>query len=481
MANNGFGFNFGFNNDDDDDENKNNSGSGNPFGAFSFGGNFNVPQGGNLGDMLNQFGEMLAGLGTSMNSPEGAGPVNMDMAKRFAREAIGSVSPVVSEQDEKAVTEAVRLVDLWLSGSTDIATTSCQVVAWSPVNWLEATLPMWERLYTPIAAAMAQAQAAQLPEQLRGATEGILPFLRQMGSASAGVELGRTIGEMALNTVSGSESGFPLAPTATTALLPRAIKEAAEAMGVAPQEAMVYIAAREVAHQRLYSHVPWLAERLVASVEEYAAGLDIDNSGLEEAMRNLNLDPSDPQSIQEKLRGFNPEDLGAKFISSNPQAVPRLETLLALVEGWVDYVVADALGQRIPSTEALQEAWHRRRLEEGGKLFGGLLTITIDVSKILDARELWRRVSDAVGPAKRDAIWDAPDFMPSAEDLENPAGFIDGLLDESGIYDFDPISEIEALEKLLAEDSSEDSTDHTEDDSEDDSKDTSEETDPKQQ
>ena len=101
---NGFGFSFN-NNDDDDDNNRNN----NPFG-FNFGSGAN---GGGLGDMLNQFGAMLSVMGNSMNSPEGSGPVNYEMAERIARQQLGSEKPISSE-DTRAVEEATRLAELWL-------------------------------------------------------------------------------------------------------------------------------------------------------------------------------------------------------------------------------------------------------------------------------------------------------------------------------------------------------------------------------
>ena len=75
---NGFGFSFP-NNDDDDNDGRRDQ---NPFGAFG------GANGGGLGDMLNQFGQMLSGMGSSMNSPENSGPVNYDMAKRIALQQI---------------------------------------------------------------------------------------------------------------------------------------------------------------------------------------------------------------------------------------------------------------------------------------------------------------------------------------------------------------------------------------------------------
>ncbi len=46
-------------------------------------------------------------------------------------------------------------------------------------------------------------------------------------------------------------------------------------------------------------------------------------------------------------------------------ALERLETMLALIEGWVATVVSAALGDRIPGTVALSEMLRRRRATGG--------------------------------------------------------------------------------------------------------------------
>ena len=64
-------------------------------------------------------------------------------------------------------------------------------------------------------------------------------------------------------------------------------------------------------------------------------------------------------------------------------------------------------------------------------------------------------------------MWNHPDFLPTAEDVDKPAEFIDSLLGESDGADFDPIAEITALEKLLAEESEKKQKDKDSEDPED--------------
>ena len=104
-------------------------------------------------------------------------------------------------------------------------------------------------------------------------------------------------------------------------------------------QARLFLAVREVARARLFAAVPWLGPAVLAAVRDYAADITIDTEAIEEAARSI--DPSDPQAVQEALQGrmFAPQHSPAQ-----QAALARLETLLALVEGWVDVVSERAAG-----------------------------------------------------------------------------------------------------------------------------------------
>ncbi|WP_408919118.1 zinc-dependent metalloprotease [Corynebacterium tuberculostearicum] len=463
---NGFGFSFP-NNDDDDNDGRRDQ---NPFGAFG------GANGGGLGDMLNQFGQMLSGMGSSMNSPENSGPVNYDMAKRIALQQI-SQSKTVSADDTKAVEESVRLAELWLDDATYLPTASGTAKAWDSKQWLEETMPAWQRMVTPVAEHMNDAQLDSMPEQAREMLGPMTKMMNQMSGMNFGMQLGHALGDLASQALTGSDFGLPIAPANTVALLPQTIQKVARELNVPGQEVLVYIAAREAARQRLFKHVPWLVERIVSSVEEYAIGLVIDTSHLEEVTRELNLESGNPQAIQDAMSKLQGMDLSPRITSKNTAAASRLETLLALVEGWAEHVVTEALGERIPSTSKLTQAWAHRRSTGGSaeNAFSKVVGIELNAPKVSEAAELWRRAIVAVGAEKRDKAWDHPDFLPTAEHLDNPAAFIDSLLDEGPDEGFE--EEFAKLEEMLknGEDSSaaqgDESTDSEKPESKDEKKD----------
>ena len=100
-------------------------------------------------------------------------------------------------------------------------------------------------------------------------------------------------------------------------------------------------------------------------------------------------------------------------------------------------VVNAALGDRIPGAAALSETLRRRRATGGPaeQTFATLVGLELRPRKMREAAALWERLTEAAGADARDAIWQHPDLLPDAEDLDEPAGFIDRVIggDTSGI------------------------------------------------
>jgi putative hydrolase len=259
--------------------------------------------------------------------------------------------------------------------------------------------------------------------------------MAQMGGIAFGSQLGQALGRLSREVLTSTDIGLPLGPKGVAAILPNAVESFAAGLELPRSEILTFLAAREAAHHRLFSHVPWLSSQLMGAVEAYAMGMKIDMSGIEELARDFNpASLSDPAAIENLLgQGvFEP-----KATPSQMQALERLETLLALIEGWVQVVVTAALGDRIPGADALAETLRRRRASGGPaeQTFATLVGLELRPRKLREAAALWERLAEAVGADARDAIWQHPDLLPGADDLDEPAGFIDRIIggDTSGI------------------------------------------------
>jgi putative hydrolase len=352
------------------------------------------------------------------------GPVNWDLAKQLATQTLAGASDAVSPADRSGTADAIRLADLWLDDVTDLPSGVHSVEAWTRLEWLERTLPVWTSLCDPVASRVVAAMANAIPaEQLEAFGAGNNPLtgiMNQIGGVMFGAQVGQGLGGLAHEVVSATDIGIPLGPNGVAALVPQNVAAFGAGLERPVDEIRLYLALREAAHQRLFGHVPWLRQRLLDTVESYARGITLDMTAIESAVQGV--DPMNPESVQEALTGsvFSPQQT-----PEQDAALRRLETLLALVEGWVDAVVAAASGDRMGGADALREASRRRRATGGPaeQTFATLVGLELRPRRLREAAALWWSVTEKRGVSGRDAIWSHPDLLPTAEDLDDPLGF----------------------------------------------------------
>jgi putative hydrolase len=401
-----------------------------PFGGAGPLGPMGDPQ--QFADALRQFADLMSWQG---------GPVNWDLAKNIARQTVAQKGDAsVLESDRSKVIQALRLADLWLEDATEFPSGIRTSQAWSRSEWVEATLPVWSKLCDPIAARAVEAMSglvsdpaelsADLPPEMKamlgglGGPGGLGGMMRQIGGMMVGGQTGAAVGALAEEVVSSTDVGLPLGPAGTAALLPAGVAAFGAGLSVDENEVRLFIALREAAHHRLFGHVPWLRSRLLGAVEDYARGIKVDTAALREAMPQI--DPANPEAINEVLSGaalFQPEDT-----PEQKAALARLETVLALVEGWVSTVVAAAAGDRLPQAAALAEAIRRRRATGGPaeRTFATLVGLELRPRRLREAAAIWQALTAERGVAGRDKVWSHPDLLPTAEDFDDPEGFLRG-------------------------------------------------------
>jgi putative hydrolase len=444
-----------------DDRSQSGEEPGNPFEAL-----FSSLAGGDMNALAAQLQSafaMLGGAGSMFTGgPTDAGSgVNWEVTKDTARKTAASLGPDPSPDaaQQRAITEAVSLAEIWLDEATRFPRVSTTVAAWSRAEWIEQTMPVWRRLVEPVALHIADAmegalsfgsteEAAGLPG-MAGMEKMLRPMLRTSGASMFGLQLGQGLGNLATEVVGATDIGLPLSEPGHVALLPTNIKAFGEGLEQSSADVTLYLALRECARQRLFAAAGWLRSQMLTLVEQYASGISIDTSALEQAVGQL--DASNLEELTSSLEGglFEPQKTPEQLTT-----LERLETMLALVEGWVDEVVTQATAQRMPSAVALAEAVRRARATGGPaeETFATLVGLELRPRRMRDAANLWAALRDARGVDGRDAVWSHPDLVPTSADLDDPLGFVAGETHSEGEQnaDFDT-----ALEELLKGESNE--------------------------
>jgi putative hydrolase len=382
------------------------------------------------------------------NSGDG---INWGLALEQAKGLAARSAVPATAGEQSALEQALHVAALWLDEATDVAALTVEPVLLTRAGWTEATMPVWTQLAEPVATSIADALTGvleqQAPEELSGMMGNAGQLMRNVGGTLFAMQLGQVVGQLAGEVVSGGDIGIPLldGEQRQAALVAQNIDAFGAGLDIPAEEVRLYLAVRELAHARLFRHAKWLRLHLLTQITDFARGISIDTDRLEQLAADF--DPANPEELRAAVTN------GALIPPKSEEqlaALARLETMLALIEGWVDVVTATAT-TRLPKSGAIAESVRRRRAAGGPaeSAFATLVGLELRPRRLREAAAMWQAVQDAVGAEGRDALWAHPDIIPTDADIDDPAALVARLL--GGTPEPDDIDQ--ALEDLLNDES----------------------------
>jgi putative hydrolase len=399
--------------------------------------------------MQRQIQEQFSKLG--MNAPGFTGsseplPKNIvrDTAKKFTT-AQGS-SPV-GANDVAEIEQAFSIAELWLDEATFFPKSpNTGNVALARTDWVDTTLAGWQTSVEPLAMGLSSAIGELINQASFGEGEGpetpadeqsamqipvgmISALLNSFIGSLIATQLGQAIGGLSGKVTGAHDVGLPLVDSAYPTLVPQNIKEWATDLDIPMDEVRIFHALREAAVARLFAHNPWLVLYIRTAITEYGKGINIDLDAIQDQAQRAfesgnGFDPSNPESFSIALNEgiFTPQESPAQRA-----ALTKLETVLALIDGWSEEVVAIAAGDRLPNIAALQETLRRRRATSAPaqQLFSSMLGLQVSPRLAREAAVFWKKVRELKDVESRDHIWSG--ILPTAEDLLTPESFMKSL------------------------------------------------------
>ncbi|MDF2444254.1 MAG: hypothetical protein JWR01_2457 [Subtercola sp.] len=354
--------------------------------------------------------------------------VDWKVAQDAAEQIASADAVTITPGQRSALEQALHVAALWLDEVTFVSELAAPPRILTRKEWTSATMPVWTQVAEPVALSIADALTRvlkdQAPEELSGMMANASQLMRNIGGALFAMQLGQVVGQLSTEVVSGGDVGIPLMNDQQAALVPQNLAAFGDGLDIPADQVELYLSVREIAHARLFRHAKWLRLHEISSITEFARGITIDTDRLEDLASSF--DPSNPEELREAMVS------GALIppkSDSQLQALARLETTLALVEGWVDVVTAAAT-VRLPKRDAVAETVRRRRATGGPaeSAFSTLVGLELRPRRLREAAAMWQAVTDAVGPEARDALWSHPDVVPTTEDIDNPDALVARLL-----------------------------------------------------
>ena len=377
--------------------------------------------------------------GSANTSPGGKEEVlSISTARETAKKFVTAqgLKPI-GTKELAVVASAFEISEIWLDEALSFPATGKAPNSATRSDWVDQTISGWHKTIEPLAAGLSSAISNLLDQamntQAGESTEGQPPIemitmmLRSFIGTMIATQLGQSIGTLAASVTGAHDVGLSLLDPAHPVVIPENIENWADELEIPKSEVFIFHALRESAVARLFAHNPWLVSYIQSTITEYGRGIRIDLEAIqrqaEEAMNNF--DPSQPLNNQINLNVelnngiFSPEE--------SPQqkaALEKLETVLALIDGWSDDVVTTAAGDRIPNIEQLRETQRRRRASStpAQQLFATLLGLEVSPRLTREASAFWKAIREEQSMDKRDGLWAG--ILPTAEDLKNPSAFI---------------------------------------------------------
>jgi putative hydrolase len=462
----GFGFGFGpaDNGDDGEDKNQNKKDDNSAFDLNEM-----------MRQMQSEFQKILPGtplgflnpatlfsqLGNSGNQNQSSLPKDVirEVAKRFIQ---AQGSQPVGANDQARCEEALSIANVWLDQATVFPQVASDYPAISPIDWLNNTVDGWHSTFEPLSAGLASAitrlieeastamqnELQQDPNSAEG--QAMASQMAQMGpmahilrtfiGSMLATQMGQTIGALASASKGTHDAALPIG-SIKPSLLPQTLRKFGADIEIPETEIAIYFALRELATVRLFESNPWLVSYMNAAIAEYGKGIHIDLDAIqrqaEEAMRNMEgFGNSDEQSAEGFTIALNNGLFTPEETPQQAAALEKLETALALIDGWIEEVITLAAGNRLPSLPQLSELLRRERVSNSPiqQLFKALFNLEVSPRQIREASNFWSEIRVASAAtnengdtgnsaiASRDKIWSG--LLPTAKDLTDPIGFL---------------------------------------------------------
>ena len=357
-----------------------------------------------------------------------------DTAKKFVQ--LQGSEPI-GTKDVSVVASAFEITDLWLNEATVFPATQASSAprAVSRLDWVDLTLDGWHQTMEPLATGLSTAisglldEASGSSEEMANSMGAITGLLRTFIGSMIATQLGQAVGSISTTATGAHDAGLPLLTPAHPVLIPENIEKWSTDLEIPKSEVYIFHALREAAVARLFEHNPWIVAYIRSAIVEYGRGIHIDMDAIqrqaEEAMQGFDPSQMNPEAGENSFsialnKGiFTPEETPAQRA-----ALSKLETVLALVDGWADEVTTCAAADRLPSLAQLREIYRRQRATNAPsqQLFATLLGLQVTPRLAREASAFWQKLREVKDVAARDQIWSG--ILPSAEELLDPEKFM---------------------------------------------------------
>jgi putative hydrolase len=370
------------------------------------------------------------------------GPINTEVARQVGGSvaAQAGAEPPATPEISQSFGDAVRDAEVLLSGYTRLALEEpmrIEVVTRS--WWINSTLDAWKWLLHRLAERFTGelgkmgGEAGGMPElpgdDPTGGPGGGNPMAAAMGQVGPlllGLQAGQLLGGLSTDTLTRYYFPIPRDDSGQLFFVLGNIDLVARDYGFDELAFRRWLATQEAARHLVMSSVPWLQRYARSVFTDLVDSIELDVGDLERRMMDLQT------KGMEALSENSPSDALPVIQSErHSRSLARVRAFTALFEGYGAHAAEAVMPQVVEGAARIDEgmARHRSSPSEGQAALSSIIGVSFDRALENKGETFCAAVVKMKGLPALNKVWDAPDNLPTSEEIRDPFQWMERVLE----------------------------------------------------
>jgi len=374
------------------------------------------------------------------------GPINTEVARQVGGSvaAQAGAEPPPTPEISQSFGDAVRDAEVLLSGYTRLALEEPMRI--EVVNrswWINSTLDAWKWLLNRLAERFT-GELGKLGGERGGMSElsgddptgeggsgpgggdPMAAAMGQVGPLLLGLQAGQLLGGLSTDTLTRYYFPIPRDDAGQLFFVLGNIDLVARDYGFDELAFRRWLAAQEASRHLVVSSVPWLQRYSRSMFTDLVDSIELDVGDLERRMMDLQT------KGMEALAENSPSDALPLIQSErHSRALARVRAFTALFEGYGAHAAEAVMSQVVAGAARIDEGMsrHRSSPSEGQAALSSILGVSFDRALENKGETFCAAVVKIKGLAALNKVWDAPDNLPSSEEIKDPFQWMERVLE----------------------------------------------------
>lgn len=290
--------------------------------------------------------------------------------------------------------------------------------AFDRVDWINANLEGFQRLFAPIEALNETKAGKNLVARAwHGVNQNLMSY-----------EVGMLLGYMARRVMGQYDLAMfgrePVTDPGKLYFVEPNIRGIEQKLGLPKEDFRKWLALHETTHVFEFEAHPWVRQHFNALLDRYMQFMQQDTEFLKQGLRGLKVfadrvrnqsDSERPGSWMEAIMDADQRDLFSE-----------MQALMSVIEGYSNHVMNAVGKDLLPNYDEISRKFEERQQmrSQADQLFGKLTGLNVKLEQYRQGEEFIDAVVEKRGHAFAYRVWDKPEHLPTMAELKDPDAWI---------------------------------------------------------